>query len=85
MRQKSGTPKATAERVVNDIRRKTCKYHSAERQIRLRRFPDRLAECRLSANVPVPLAAGNDNAIWARVATLDGLLGWSSPIYAIRA
>jgi hypothetical protein len=34
--------------------------------------------------VPVPLAAGRDNAIWVRVATLDGHLVWSSPIYAAR-
>jgi len=35
MRQKSGTPKATAERVVKDIRRKTRKQHSAEEKIRI--------------------------------------------------
>jgi len=35
MRQKSGTPKATAERVVKDIRRKTRKHHSAEEKIRI--------------------------------------------------
>jgi len=35
MRQKSGIPKATAERVVKDIRRKTRKHHSAEEKIRI--------------------------------------------------
>ena len=35
MRQKSGTPKAAAERVVKDIRRKTRKQHSAEEKIRI--------------------------------------------------
>jgi transposase len=35
MRQKCGTPKATAERVVKDIRRKTRKHHSAEEKIRI--------------------------------------------------
>jgi transposase len=35
MRQKSGTPKATAERVVKDIRRKTRKHHSAEEKNRI--------------------------------------------------
>jgi transposase len=35
MRQKSGTPKAMAERVVKDIRRKTRKHHSAEEKIRI--------------------------------------------------
>jgi transposase len=35
MRQKSGTLKATAERVVKDIRRKTRKHHSAEEKIRI--------------------------------------------------
>ena len=35
MRRKSGTPKATAERVVKDIRRRTRKHHSAEEKIRI--------------------------------------------------
>jgi transposase len=35
MRQKSGTPKATAVRVVKDIRRRTRKHHSAEEKIRI--------------------------------------------------
>jgi transposase len=35
MRQKSGTPKPTAERIVRDIRRKTGKHHSAEEKIRI--------------------------------------------------
>jgi transposase len=35
MRQKCGTPKATAERVVKDIRRKTRKHLSAEEKIRI--------------------------------------------------
>jgi transposase len=35
MRQKSGTPKATAEQVVKDIRRRTRKHHSAEEKIRI--------------------------------------------------
>ena len=35
MRQKPGTPKPTADRVVRDIRRKTRKRHSAEEKIRI--------------------------------------------------
>jgi len=35
MRQKSGTPKATAEQVVKDIRGRTRKHHSAEEKIRI--------------------------------------------------
>jgi transposase len=35
MRQKSGTPKPTADRVVRDIRRKTRKRHSTEEKIRI--------------------------------------------------
>ncbi len=35
MRKKSGPQKATAERVVKDIRRKTRKHHSAEERIRI--------------------------------------------------
>jgi hypothetical protein len=35
MRQKSGTPKPTADRVVRDIRRKTRKHHSTEEKIRI--------------------------------------------------
>ena len=35
MRQKFGTPKPTADRVVRDIRRKTRKHHSTEEKIRI--------------------------------------------------
>lgn len=35
MRQKPGTPKLPADRVVKDIRRRTRKHHSAEEKIRI--------------------------------------------------
>lgn len=35
MRQKPGTPKPSAEKVVKDIRRRTRKQHSAEEKIRI--------------------------------------------------
>ena len=35
MRRKAGTDRATADRVVKDIRRKTRKLHSAEEKIRI--------------------------------------------------
>ena len=35
MRQKSGTKKPAAERIVKDIRRRTRKHHSAEEKIRI--------------------------------------------------
>jgi hypothetical protein len=35
MRRKSETPKATADRIVKDIRRKTRKRHSSEEKIRI--------------------------------------------------
>ena len=35
MRQKPGTPKPSADRVVRDIRRKTRKRHSTEEKIRI--------------------------------------------------
>lgn len=35
MRQKPGTPKPSAERVVEDIRRRTRKLHSSEEKIRI--------------------------------------------------
>ena len=35
MRQKPGTPKPPADRVVKDIRRRTRKHHSAEEKIRI--------------------------------------------------
>ena len=35
MRQKSGTPKPSAEQVVKDIRRRTRKHHSVEEKIRI--------------------------------------------------
>ena len=33
MRQKPGTPKSTAERIVGEVRRRTRKHHSAEEKI----------------------------------------------------
>ncbi len=35
MRQKPGTPRSSAERIVKDIRRRTRKHHSAEEKIRV--------------------------------------------------
>jgi transposase len=35
MRQKPGTPKSPAERIVKDIRRRTQKHYSAEEKIRI--------------------------------------------------
>ena len=35
MRQKSGTPETSSERIVRDIRRATRKHHSAEDKIRI--------------------------------------------------
>ena len=35
MRQKPGTPKSSAERIVKDIRRRTRKHHSSEEKIRI--------------------------------------------------
>ena len=35
MRQKSGTPMTSSERIVKDIRRATRKHHSAEEKIRI--------------------------------------------------
>ena len=35
MRKKPGTPKATSDRVIRDIRRRTRKRHSAEEKIRI--------------------------------------------------
>ncbi len=35
MRQKPGTSKSSAERIVKDIRRRTRKHHSAEEKIRI--------------------------------------------------
>jgi transposase len=35
MRQKSGTPKSSSERIVKDIRRATRKQYSAEEKIRI--------------------------------------------------
>ena len=55
-----------------------------ERRIVVRRLPDDLAAVSLKSAARVPLHAGRDNAIWVRVATLDGHLAWSSPIYVVR-
>lgn len=54
-----------------------------DRKIRLIRLPDTLTQCSLKRTVTVSLAKGRDNPIWIRVATSDGHLAWSSPIYLI--
>ena len=54
-----------------------------ERKIRVIRLPDELTQCSLRRKVTVPLTKGRDNPIWVRVATADGHLAWSSPIYLI--
>ncbi|MDH3668620.1 MAG: DUF3604 domain-containing protein [Paracoccaceae bacterium] len=55
-----------------------------ERQIRIRRLPDALNKTMLDRSVTVPLAAGAEAALWARLTTLDGHQAWSSPIYLWR-
>jgi len=47
-------------------------------------LPDRLTQCELSTTVPIAIEPGRDNPIWLRVATLDGHMAWSSPIYLWR-
>ena len=54
-----------------------------ERKIRFIRLPDELTQCSLRRKVKVPLTKVRDNPIWIRVATADGHLAWSSPIYLI--
>ncbi len=55
-----------------------------ERQIRIRRVPDKLDTMTLEKAVPVSISSDGDNAIWVRVSTLDGHLAWSSPLYIWR-
>ncbi|MEM9063313.1 MAG: DUF3604 domain-containing protein [Pseudomonadota bacterium] len=52
-----------------------------ERRLVIRRLPDELEETTSTFDLPVPLAAGDDIALWVRVTTLDGHQAWSSPIY----
>jgi len=55
-----------------------------DRMIRVRRLPEVLSQCDLETSCTLPIPSGSDNAIWLRVATLDGHIAWSSPIYIER-
>ncbi|MEM1277719.1 MAG: DUF3604 domain-containing protein [Pseudomonadota bacterium] len=54
-----------------------------ERQIRLRRLPDRLDQSKLDTTIDLKTPAGEEAQLWVRVNTEDGHQAWSSPIYLI--
>jgi len=54
------------------------------RRVTLQRLPETLETCALEASARVELNETGDTPIWTRVATEDGHLAWSSPIYAFR-
>ena len=66
MRQKPGTPKPAADRIVKDIRRKTRKRHSSEEKIRIvlsgLRGDDSIAELMLALATPLSRDAGLPSA-----------------------
>lgn len=52
-----------------------------DRHIRIRRLPDEMSAFGFEVDVPIAIVPDRDNPIWLRVATLDGHLAWTSPIY----
>lgn len=54
------------------------------RKVTLQRLPDTLETCSLEASAQIALNEEGDTPVWTRVATEDGHLAWSSPIYAFR-
>ena len=55
-----------------------------ERQIRIFRLPETLAQSEFSATLSVPLKPAGDNPIWVRITTEDGYNAWSSPMFIYR-
>ncbi len=55
-----------------------------DRKVTVTRLPDALSDCALAATVRIALKETGDTPLWARVATEDGHLAWSSPIYVFR-
>ncbi|MEM9044957.1 MAG: DUF3604 domain-containing protein [Pseudomonadota bacterium] len=55
-----------------------------DRQIRIRRLPDRLDATAIDEQFELPVHRNEDAAIWARITTEDGHQAWSSPIYFIQ-
>lgn len=53
-----------------------------DRKVTLQRLPETLSETALEASAEIVLNEDGDTPVWARVATEDGHLAWSSPIYA---
>jgi hypothetical protein len=52
-----------------------------DRKITITRLPETLSDCSLTAIAPATLNNIGDTPLWIRVATEDGHLAWSSPIY----
>jgi len=52
-----------------------------DRKVTITRLPDELSHCFGNFSHKLPLLSDGDTPIWARIATEDGHLAWSSPIY----
>ena len=59
-------------------------FGGLDRKVRLFRLPEKLETCQMTETAPVPVSKKGDSPVWIRVATEDGFLGWSSPIYLFR-
>ena len=55
-----------------------------DRKVTVTRLPDGLSHRSFSVTQRVALAPEGDTPIWCRIATEDGHLAWSSPIYLFR-
>lgn len=52
-----------------------------DRKITITRLPETLSVCSLTTTVSAELSKDGDTPLWIRVATEDGHLAWSSPMY----
>ncbi|MBL8589367.1 MAG: hypothetical protein JNK46_12620, partial [Methylobacteriaceae bacterium] len=52
-----------------------------DRKVTITRLPDALSGCALTARASIRVKESGDTPVWARIATEDGHLAWSSPIY----
>jgi len=55
-----------------------------DRKVTVSRLPEELTVCSLELEQDVELSADGDTPIWVRIATEDGHLAWSSPIYLFK-
>ena len=55
-----------------------------DRKVSVTRLPDTLTALSSTTKTPIPISPQGDTPIWIRIATEDGHMAWSSPIYVYK-